>query len=303
MVNIVMFGCRKIAIDAIEHIVGNYPEHTITGVVNHDFERDRIYHSELVSERCNALGIPTVRFEKKIDVDVIKKMNPDIVFSLYYRLVLRQEVLDIPKLGCINIHPGYLPIDRGPAPPLWNILNGDQYAGTTMHYMVEPVDAGDIIAQKRIAINDMTGFELNIYLLNVGSELFVENFDSLINGTNKRVPQNHDDATYTLHFSKHLRYLRWDDPKRVINQLRAFAPPFDGAFAYTKKGKISAFCGRIMPRRESFSAPGFYEITDNGIIVQTCTLPIIITNYSIVEGELKPRGRFLSGPPLLEEST
>jgi methionyl-tRNA formyltransferase len=234
---------------------------------------------------------------------VIKKMRPDVAFSAYYRLILKDPVLNIPKLGCINIHPGYLPKDRGPAPSLWNILNGDEYAGTTMHYMVEPVDAGDIIAQKRVTINDMTGYELNKYLMELGFQLFVENFDLIMRSKNQRIPQNHDDATYTLHFAKHLRYLHWDDPRRVINQLRAFAPPFDGALAYTKKCKINMMAGRIMPRRDSFSAPGFFQTTEGGIIVQTCTLPVLISDYTVLEGILPPKGRFASGPPLQEEKT
>lgn len=300
MANVVIFGCRKIAIDAIDYIT-NHKEHTISGVIVHDFERDRVYHNELVEERCKSLGISYTRFEKKIDPDVIKNMDPDVIFSLYYRLIIKQEVLDIPRLGCINIHPGYLPVDRGPAPSLWNILNGDCYAGTTMHYMVEQVDAGDIIAQKRVAINDMTGFELNKYLMDLGFELFTENFDSIMNGTNKRVPQNNDFATYTLQFSKHLRYLHWDNPNRIMNQLRAFARPFDGALAYNKKCKIEIFGGRILPRRESFSAPGFYRVEDGNIVVQTCTLPVVLTDYNIVNGDPGVRGRFVSGPPLVEE--
>jgi len=300
MANIVIFGCRKITIDIIDYIVNNHTEHNIVGVINHDFERDRVYYKKLVSEKCKKLNIPTIRFDKKISTKVIRDMNPDIIFSLYYRLILSQEVLDIPSLGCINVHPGYLPKDRGPAPSLWNILNGDKFAGITAHYMTKEIDAGDIIDQERICIDGMTGFELNKKLMGIGTNLIVKNFESIINGTAKRTPQNHNNATYTLNFAKHLRYLHWDDPNRIVNQLRAFAAPFDGALAYSKNGKIAVFGGKILPNRNSFSAPGFYAISDSGITVQTCTLPILITDYSMVGGFLKPKGRFLSGPPLAE---
>jgi methionyl-tRNA formyltransferase len=299
--NVVIFGCRKITIDMIDYIFKNHPEHTISGVVNHDFERDRVYDKMLVAEKCAELSIPTVRFEKNVDVGAIEKMNPDVIFSAYYRLILKAPVLNIPKLGCINIHPGYLPKDRGPAPSLWNILNGDEFAGTTIHYMVRSVDAGDIIDQKRVSINDMTGYELNRYLMNLGFKLFTDNFDLIMRKKNNRIPQNHDEATYTLHFAKHLRYLHWDDPNRVINQLRAFALPFDGALAYTKNCKVNMFAGRIMPRRNSFSAPGFFNVIDGGIEVQTCTLPVLISDYNVISGTLPQKGRFLSGPPLQEE--
>lgn len=299
MANIVIFGCRKITVDVIEYILSQYPEHKITGVINHDFERDRIYGGTLVSEKCVECGIPTIRFDKSVDKDTVLSMRPDIIFSLYYRLILKQEILDIPGLGAINVHPGFLPRDRGPAPSLWNVLNGDEYAGSTMHYMLEQVDAGDIIDQDRIKVGEMTGYELNVKLMNLGTSIFERNFESIMNGNNTRAPQDHTQATYTLQFAKHLRYLSWDNPERVCRQIRAFALPFDGALAYSSGAMVIVKAGHMLQSRDSFSAPGFYQVTEDGIIVQTCTLPILITDYKVDYGTLGQRGRFKSGPPIV----
>ena len=236
---ILIFGCRKIAIDIIDYICSDFNNKCeIVGVVQHDAERDRIYHNTLVSEHCDNLGIPCVRFDGKIQKSVIEEFSPDIVFSLYYRKILKQEILDIAKMGCINIHPALLPKGRGPAPSLWNVLAGDDYTGTTLHYMVEGVDAGDVIDQRKIRIDGMTGFDLNMRLSELGFEMFRDNFDSIIDGTNKRIPQNHEKATYCLSFKKSLRYISWDDPDKILNQLRAFAKPFDGALTWTKNIKM-----------------------------------------------------------------
>jgi len=300
MKNIVIFGCRKITVDIIDHIINNYSNRClITGVVSHDEERDRVYNPILVSEHCDNHGIPWVRFDKKIDKKTVEDFSPDLIFSLYYRKILKQEILDIPDLGCINIHPALLPEGRGPAPSLWNVLNGDKYAGSTMHYMVEGVDAGDIIAQKKIEIEGRTGFDLNVHLSDVGFKLFVENFNSILDGTNKRIQQDHDKAVYCLPFKTSLRYIFWDNPKRILDQLRAFAKPFDGAITWTASGtKVVIWEAKILPKRESFSAPGFFEIIEDGILVQTGTLPMLITDWEIMSGELRNKGRFVSGPPV-----
>jgi methionyl-tRNA formyltransferase len=296
---IIIFGCRKITSDAIAHVLKM--GHEIPLVVTHDEERDRIYGSPLVSEFCDLNGIENIRFSKKVDAQLIEDKKPDLIFSIYYRKILRQNVLDIPKLGCINIHPAILPKGRGPAPTMWNILQGDEFAGSTIHYMVEDVDAGDIIDQKIIRINNRTGFELNMDLMNACYELFVNNFDLICAGENNRVPQNHEDAEYCLPFKETLKYVYWGYPDNVLNAIRAFTKPYDGAIAYTvKKEKILIWNGVKLNSRDSLKPPGWFEVTGGGIVVQTNTLPILITEYDLISDTLREKGRFVSGPPVAE---
>ncbi len=301
--NIIIFGCRKITVDVIKYIKLHYAQHTISLVINHDEERDRIYDSELVQDCCNTFNIPTIKFEDghKIDAEIIKKYCPDIVFSFYYRRILAQTILDIPHMGCINIHPAILPKGKGPAPSLWQILQGDTKAGVTIHYMVSEVDSGDIIDQTIINIGERTGFELNRDLMEIGFELFKCNFDSIIFGTNKSIPQDPIEATYCLPFSKSLRYIYWDDPNKILRQLRAFARPYDGAISRTSSDLIVKFWkGQKLAIRNSLKPPGCWEIIDGNLLVQTCTMPILFTDWDLVNSNntLKSTGRFVSGPPV-----
>lgn len=296
---VIIFGCRKITSDAIEHVLSM--GHEVPLVVTHDEERDRIYGSSLVSEYCDLNKIENVRFDKKIDVHLIKDKNPDLIFSIYYRKILRQNVLDIPRLGCINIHPAILPKGRGPAPTMWNVLNGDEFAGSTIHYMVEDVDAGDIIDQKIIRINNRTGFELNKDLMDVCYELFIKNFNMISVEKNNRTSQNSKDAEYCLPFKESLRYVVWGNPDSVLNAIRAFTKPYDGAISYTIKGeRILIWNGTKLNYRSSLKPPGSFEVTDDGLLVQTNTLPILITEYNVISDNLRKRGRFISGPPVPE---
>lgn len=293
---IIIFGCRKITSDIIRYVIDS--GHEVPLVITHDEERDRIYGNSLVHEFCDRSGIDNMRFDKKVDANIISEINPDIIFSIYYRKILKQNTLDIPRLGCINIHPAILPKGRGPAPTMWNILNGDEFAGSTIHYMTEDVDAGDIIDQKIVRVGNRTGFELNRDLMNECYELFVKNFEDICNGTNNKISQNHDDAEYCLPFKVNLRYLSWKTPDNIINTIRAFTKPYDGAIAYTAKNqKIVVWKGTKLNKRNSLKPPGFFEITNDGIIVQTNTTPILITEYDTLTGILPKSSRFVSGPP------
>lgn len=296
---VIVFGCRIVTVNIIKYLIQN--EYIIPLVVTNDEERDRIYGDVLVAQYCNTQGINNIRFDNIIDADLIASYKPDIILSSYYRKILKPNVLNIPSLGAINVHSAILPKGRGPAPTMWNIINGDEFAGATLHYMDEGVDSGDIIDQKIVRINSRTGFELNRDLMQTCYELVVSNFNSICLGTNRRIVQNQDDAEYCLPFKKSLRYITWDNPDKILNTLRAFTKPYDGAIAYTESGyKILAWRGIKLPKRNSFKAPGYFENTESGILVQTNTLPILITEFDIIGDEQLMNGRFVSGPPVVE---
>lgn len=296
---VVVFGCRIITADIIKYLIEQ--GHDIPLVVHHDEERDRIYGNTLVSEYCNSVNIRNIRFEKEIDAELIKDQRADIIVSSYYRKILKSNVLNLSRLGCINVHSAILPVGRGPAPTMWNVLNGDTYAGATLHYMDEGIDSGDIIDQKIIRVDNRTGFELNKYLMFVCRDLIVNNFKSICEGTNKRIVQNHDDAEYCLPFKTSLRYLVWDNPDKVLNAIRAFTKPYEGAITYTSKNeKLLVWRGIKLPKRNSLSPPGYFEKTSEGIVVQTNTLPILITEYDVLSPSLRDKGRFVSGAPVAE---
>lgn len=298
MVKVVVFGCRSITVDIIKYLLNN--GYDVPLVITHDEARDCIYGNILVSDYCIANNIPNVRFEKDIDPNVIMAAQPDIIISSYYRKILKANILNIPRLGAVNVHSAILPKGRGPAPTMWNVINGDEFAGATLHYMDEGIDSGDIIDQKIVRINNRTGFELNRDLMYACYDLVVNNFSSICNRSNKRMKQNHDDAEYCLPFKKSLRYITWDNPDRVLNTLRAFTKPYDGAIAYTEKGeRILAWSGTKLSQRNSLKAPGFFEKVDGGIVVQTNTLPVLIKDFEIVNS-LRNSGRFVSGPPVME---
>lgn len=292
---IVLFGCQRIANDVIAFLSSS--GHTPVAVVTHDEPRDKIFDYP-VAEYCFRLGIPTVRFDGKVDADLIAAQKPDLIVSAYYRKILPKKVIDLPKLGCINIHPGLLPRDRGPNPTLYNILRGEKQAGTTLHYIDEGMDTGDIIAQKVVEIGDLTGFELNGVVMDAGVEMFKANLKSILDGTNNRVKQDDTMATCNTKFSNNMRFIDWNQPANaIVNHIKAYTEPYPGAIAYSKKtGHVIVLEATVIDEMRSAHGPGYFErINDESIKIQTHTAPILVSKFI---GDLLPNtGRFISGVP------
>lgn len=125
---------------------------------------------------------------------------PDFLFSIQYRALLKEPILRIPALGCLNLHFGLLPRYARCYPTAWSILNGEERAGVTLHYMSPRFDQGDIVCQQSIAVGQTTtARELFDELTRVGVDLFESIYPDLIAGRAVRVPQ---DLTQTLYYPK-----------------------------------------------------------------------------------------------------
>lgn len=130
-------------------------------------------------------------------VNILKQLKPDIIFVCTLSQIIRNEVLEIPLYGCINIHTGLLPKYRGPASNFWVLYNGEEKTGITFHYMTEGIDDGDVILQKELRIlPDDTEDTLDIRLAKLGSESICEVVKQIEKGTVKRCPQFEQQASY-----------------------------------------------------------------------------------------------------------
>lgn len=130
-------------------------------------------------------------------IEEIKKLQPDVICVVAYGKILPKEILDIPRLGCINVHGSLLPKYRGAAPIQWAVINGEKITGITTMYMDVGMDTGDMIVKKEIPIEDSdTLGSLSDKLSKLGASLLEEVLPSIINGTNTRESQNNAEATY-----------------------------------------------------------------------------------------------------------
>ena len=181
-IKVVIFGCQQIAVDFVNFLI-KQRNVEISLVITYELPLDQTYGYASLSEACLKNHIPCIKPNRvtNILVDKIEEINPDIIFSVYYRKILPEKILHIPKNGCYNIHPSILPFYRGPVPTAWAILNGEKYFGITIHKMDKGIDTGDILVQKKYKILDNeTGFELYNRGMKLGAILLINNFNKII---------------------------------------------------------------------------------------------------------------------------
>ncbi len=162
----------------------------------------------------------------KKDYDFLVKLKPDIIITCAYGQIVPEEVLNIPPLGCINIHASLLPKYRGGAPIHHAIMNNEKWTGITLMYMDKGMDTGDIITSSKVEITDDDNLEtLSNKLSNLGSNMIIENLPSIINHTNKREKQNNDEATFAKIIKREDEHLDFNDTSiNIYNKVRALAP-------------------------------------------------------------------------------
>ena len=172
-------------------------------------------------------------------IQELKNLNPDVICVVAYGKILPKEILDIPRLGCINVHGSLLPKYRGAAPIQWAVLNGDKKTGITTMYMDVGMDTGDIILKKEVEIGDEeTTGELWNRLAKIGGELLVETLKEIEQGTAPRQKQA-DDYTMAPMLDKKMAKIDWENKtaKEIKNLVRGLNPIM-GAYAFLNGKKI-----------------------------------------------------------------
>ena len=166
----------------------------------------------------------------------IKELNPDIIIVIAYGLIIPRSILEIPKIGCFNLHGSLLPRWRGAAPIQRAIIEGDNKTGITFMKMDEGLDTGDIVLSKEINISTNDNHQsLENKLANLGAESF-EEFLELIEKKRDFIQQNNDLATYAKKIEKSETRLDWNESaEKIIRKINAYSP-IPGAW-FEFKGK------------------------------------------------------------------
>lgn len=172
-------------------------------------------------------------------IEEIKNLNPDLICVVAYGKILPQELLDIPKYGCINVHGSLLPEYRGAAPIQWAVLNGDKKTGITTMYMNAGMDTGDMILKQEVEIgDDETTGELWQRLSKIGAELLIKTIKQIENGTAIRTPQPEQGSTAPM-LDKEMAKIDWQNKtaQEIKNLVRGLNPIM-GAYSYLNNKKI-----------------------------------------------------------------
>lgn len=175
-----------------------------------------------LAEKCNIPVYQPEGFKNSEAIDLIKKINPDLIVVVAYGKILPKAVLDIPRFGCINVHASLLPKYRGAAPIQWAVLNGDKETGVTVQLMNEGIDTGDILVVKKTEINiNETSSELFKRLSSLGASVLEEAIEQIKGNSIKRIPQPQGDFGYASMLNKSFSPIDWKKSAFAIhNQVR-----------------------------------------------------------------------------------
>lgn len=170
----------------------------------------------------------------------LRATEPDLFLVAAYGKILPQQVLDIPKLGSLNVHPSLLPLYRGAAPMQAALLNGDEKTGVTVMLMDKEMDHGPILAQRELAIGEtpFTYSELHDKLAEIGGALLAETIPFWAAGKIRAVPQDDPRATYTERLTKEAGRIDWSKPALYIERQVRALQPWPGAYTQGKTLKI-----------------------------------------------------------------
>ncbi|MGV3346174.1 bifunctional UDP-4-amino-4-deoxy-L-arabinose formyltransferase/UDP-glucuronic acid oxidase ArnA [Enterobacteriaceae bacterium LUAb1] len=190
-------------------------------------------------------------------VDRIKAMQPDIIFSFYYRKLLCNEILNCASVGAFNLHGSLLPKYRGRAPLNWVLVKGETETGVTLHRMAKQADAGAIVAQTRLEIApEDTALTLHHKLIGCAARLLADTLPRLKEGTFTELPQDESQATTVSQRTPEDGCIDWTQSAQAINNLvRAVTQPWPGAFSYVGTTKFIVWKGRVHPTQPSIK-PG-----------------------------------------------
>ena len=202
----------------------------------------------------------------KEDYQAVADLKPDLIITAAYGQIVPQAVLDIPRLGCINVHASLLPLYRGGAPVHQAIIDGQEKTGVTIMYMVKKMDAGDMIAQKETPIleEDTVGI-LYDRLSDLGAKLLKETLPDILKGINQRIPQDENLVTYAPTLSREDERLDWNmSARQVYNKVRG-TNPWPGSYTTYQGKTVKIWAGQV---HQCENAMKHHAHQDNGTIVK-----------------------------------
>lgn len=221
------------------------------------------------------------------EYDDIIKLDPDIIITCAYGQIIPEVILNNPKFGCINVHASLLPKLRGGAPIHKAIMYGYKKTGITIMFMDKGMDTGDMISKCEVDILDTdTAETLHDKLSEVSVTLLLNTIPKIINGTNERIKQNEEEATYAYNVSREEEHIDFNKKKdEIYNQIRGLNS-WPGAYCNLDNKIIKIWESKKSDKKYNEENGKIIDITKDGIIVSVCDGSILITNLQL-EGKKK----------------
>ena len=214
-------GTPDFAVPILEILIQNTNVVLVVSQPDKKVGRKQILTKTPIHEVADKYGIPVFQPEKiKNDYERILEVKPDIIITCAYGQIIPKVLLELPRLGCINVHASLLPKLRGGAPLHHAIIDGLDKTGVTIMYMDEAMDTGDIISTISYDIKSSdTTEDIHDTLRELGAKLLIETLPSIVTGTNRRIKQNETEATYGYNITREEEHIDFNKSGIFIDRL------------------------------------------------------------------------------------
>lgn len=245
-------------------------------------------------------GIPVfqpVRIRKE-SVEDLKALRPDLCVTAAFGQILSQELLDIPRLGTINVHASLLPRHRGPAPINWAILQGDEIVGVTTMFTDKGIDTGDMLLKAETPyIKGETAGEMTLRMAELGAKLLTDTLKKLEDGTLVRIPQEHAQMTYEPMLSKDMGIIDWSmRAADIVNRIHGLNP-WPGCSTAFAGGRLKLLRAEAI---DGAGQPGEIIAADakSGLVIAAGEGAVAVTQLQVPGGKPMNSKDYLRGHPM-----
>jgi methionyl-tRNA formyltransferase len=299
---IVFMGTPDFAASSLGALIES-PHRLIAVVTQPDRPRGRGHKLKPspVKALAQKAGLPVLqpqRVREESFLQELTRLKPDLIVVVAFGQKIPRAILDLPPLGCINVHASLLPRWRGASPIQYAILSGDQKTGVSTMYLDEGWDTGDLILQETLELSGQeTGGSLHDRLAKVGAKCLLETIELIARGEAPRTPQPQEGAIYAPKLDQALTIINWHSRAVEIERLIRALNPFPGARTYYQGEQLRLWKSSVSSGSDK--EPGtILSLSKEGILVQTKDQALLIQQLQRPGGKAMEAAAFLCGYPL-----
>jgi len=294
---IVFIGTGEIGAPTLRALLNS--EHEVAAVVTQPDKpvgREQRIEPPPIKKEIATSGIPVLqppRIKDPQAIEEVRRLTPDVIVVAAYGQILPREVLEIPRLACLNLHASLLPRWRGAAPIQAAIAAGDSETGITVMYMAEGLDTGDILLQRSVEIlpND-TGGSLHDRLAQVAPEALLECLQLVAAANSPRIPQDNAFATYAPKLKREHGQIDWSESAEAIERKVRAYNPWPGAFMKVDGQNLKVFSASVVDLN---GEPGEILRSDKDLIIATGKGALSLTEVQLEGKRRMIAAKFLRG--------
>lgn len=296
---IVFMGTPDFAVPSLEKIISEYGVEAVFTQPDRPKGRGKKLAFSPVKEVAVKHGIKVFQPEKlkedRVAIEYLKELKPDFIIVVAFGQILTKEVLDIPSIGCINLHASLLPMYRGAAPLNWVVVNGEKVSGNTTMLMDVGLDTGDMLLKDEVEITEnMTAGELHDKLMVSGADLLIKTIDGMSKGEITPIKQE-GETCYAKMLSKDTGKIDWNKSAKDIHNLIRGLNPWPIAHTTYKDESMKIYESTVLSENSSKEPGTIISVNKNGMKVNTADGVILIKKIQFPNGKPLTIEQYING--------